>query len=289
MNTAYFNGKYLPKEEIKINPDDRGFLFADGVYEVVRWYKGFFYDMNSHITRLKRSLKELRIIWPNADIFQSVAFDLIKQNKLEESDAMVYLQVTRGVAKRNHSFPSSETTPTVYSYSWGFAPDLLSKEHGIKVMLKEDIRWSRCDIKSIALLPNTLSFQEANENGLKECIFVRNGLITEGSHSNIFFVSDGTVYTHPESNYILSGITRKNILRIASESGIKIREEAMQENRIRSCSEAFIANTSAEVTPVLEIGGITLGKGVPGPVTKLIREKFDAEIETRAGLKSDIR
>jgi D-alanine transaminase len=280
MNIAFFNNKFLPKEEIKINPDDRGFLFADGVYEVVRWYKGFFYDMNSHVTRLKRSLRELRINWPNADIFQSIALDLIKQNKLEESDAMVYLQVTRGVAKRNHSFPAPETVPTIYSYAWGFAPDLLSKENGIKVMLKEDIRWSRCDIKSIALLPNTLSFQEAHENGMKECIFVRNGLITEGSHSNIFFVSDGTVYTHPESNYILSGITRRNILRIVHEAGIKVREEAVQENRIRYFSEAFIANTSSEVTPIIEIGGITLGDGVPGPVTKLIREKFDSEIET---------
>jgi len=289
MNIAYFNGKFLPKEEIKINPDDRGFLFADGVYEVVRWYKGFFYDMDSHVTRLKRSLRELKINWPDADMFQLIALDLIKQNKLEESDAMVYLQVTRGVAKRNHSFPSPETAPTSYAYVWRFKPDLLSKENGIKVMLKEEIRWSRCDIKSIALLPNTLSFQEAYENGMKECIFVRNGLITEGSHSNIFFVSDGTVYTHPESNNILSGITRKNIIRIASESDIKVSEEAVPESRIRSCSEAFIANTSSEVTPVLEIGGITIGEGVPGPVTRLLREKFDTEIETFKSRNANIR
>ena len=114
-------------------------------------------------------------------------------------------------------------------------------------MLKEDIRWSRCDIKSVALLANTISFQEAYENGLKECIFVRNGFITEGSHSNIFFVIDGTLFTHPESNHILSGVTRKNVLRIAQEAGIKIREEALLENRIRFIQEAFITNTSAEV------------------------------------------
>ena len=129
-----------------------------------------------------------------------------------------------------------------------------------------------------ALLPNTMSFQEAYENGLKECIFVRNGLITEGSHSNIFFVIDGTLFTHPESNHILSGVTRKNILRIAQEAGIKIREEAVQENRIRFIQEAFITNTSAEVTPVIELGGNTIGDGVPGPVTRIIRDKFDAEI-----------
>ena len=150
-------------------------------------------------------------------------------------------------------------------------------------MLKDDIRWSRCDIKSISLLTNTLSFQEACENGLKECIFVRNGIITEGSHSNIFFVINGTLFTHPESNHILSGITRKNILRIAQESGINIREEAVQENRIRFIQEAFITNTSSEVMPVIEIGGNTLGDGVPGPVTRIIREKFDEEIKALKG------
>jgi D-alanine transaminase len=283
METAYFNGKLLPKDEIKLSPDDRGFLFADGIYEVVRWYKGFFFDMDGHMARLKRSLRELRINWPDIDKFPSLANDLIKLNKLENEPAMIYLQVTRGAARRSHSFPSPEVSPTIYSYAWGFNPDSQSKESGIKVMLKEDIRWTRCDIKSVALLPNTLSFQEAFENGMKECIFVRNGLITEGSHSNIFFVIDGTLFTHPESNHILSGITRKNILRIANESGIKIREEAIPENRIRIVKEAFITNTSAEVTPVTEIGGNTVGDGVPGNVTTIIRDKFDEEIKAFKG------
>ncbi|HEY5469788.1 MAG TPA: D-amino-acid transaminase [Bacteroidales bacterium] len=283
MNVSYFNGKFLPKDEIKISPDDRGFLFADGIYEVVRWYEGFFYDMNSHVTRMKRSLRELRINWSEAENFLSIANELILQNRLENQQAMVYLQVTRGAANRSHNFPSPETTPTVYAYSWGFTPDLHSKEKGIKVMLKEEIRWSRCDIKSVALLPNTLSFQEAHENGMKECIFVRNGLITEGSHSNIFFVIDNTLFTHPESNNILSGITRKNILRIAHEAGINIREEALQENRIRFIREAFITNTSSEVTPVIEIGGNTVGEGVPGPLTRVISEIFDAEIKALIG------
>jgi D-alanine transaminase len=278
MTIAYFNGKYLPKDEIKISPDDRGFLFADGIYEVVRWYEGFFYDMNGHLTRLKRSMRELRINWTEADIFPSIAQELIKQNKLEKQPAMVYLQVTRGAARRTHNFPSPEVPPTVYSYAWGFTPDIASRNTGIKVMLKDDIRWSRCDLKSVALLANTISFQEACENGLKECIFVRNGLITEGSHSNIFFVIDGILYTHPETNNILSGITRKNVLCLAKESGIKIREEAVQENRLRFIQESFITNTSAEVTPVTEIGGNTVGTGIPGPVTRIISEKFNTEL-----------
>ncbi|TAL69265.1 MAG: D-alanine aminotransferase Dat [Bacteroidetes bacterium] len=283
MNIAYFNGNFLPKNEIMISSDDRGFLFADGIYEVIRWYESFFYDMDSHVTRMKRSLRELRINWPDADLFPSIASDLIKSNKLENQPAMIYLQVTRGAATRTHSFPSPEVKPTIYAYAWGFIPDNQSKADGIKVMIKEDIRWSRCDIKSVALLANTISFQEAHENGLKECIFVRNGLITEGSRSNIFFVIDGTLFTHPESNQILSGVTRKNVLKIARDCGIKIREEPVQENRIRLIQEAFITNTSAEVTPVTEIGGNTLGNGVPGPITRLICEKFDTKIKTLQG------
>jgi D-alanine transaminase len=279
METAFFNGNFLPKNEIKISPDDRGFLFADGIYEVVRWYEGFFYDMDGHLTRLKRSQRELRINWPGADSFPSIAAELIRINDLKSTPSMVYMQVTRGAARRSHSFPSPEVEPTVYAYAWGFVPDKDSRENGIRVMLKEDIRWSRCDIKSVALLPNTISFQEAFENGCRECIFVRNGLITEGSHSNIFFVIDGTLFTHPESNHVLSGITRKNILRIANEAGIRIREEAVQENRLRFVSEAFISNTSSEVTPVTEMGGNTIGGGMPGKITRMIGGLFDEEIK----------
>lgn len=278
MEISYINGRFLPKEKIKISPDDRGFLFADGVYEVAKWYAGFFFDMESHVSRLKRSLHELKIGWNEPDIFPIIAKELIRINMLESSYALIYLQVTRGVARRTHYFPSQEVTPTVYAFAWGYIPETMPEEKGVKVMLKEDIRWSRCDIKSVALLANTLSFQEAYEKGMKECIFVRNGFITEGSHSNIFFVIDGTLFTHPESNNILSGVTRKNILRIAKESGLKIREEAVSIERLKSCQEAFITNTSAEVTPVTEMEGIIIGDGIPGPVCRLLRKKFDEEI-----------
>jgi D-alanine transaminase len=277
MDIAYFNRDFVPKEEIRISPDDRGFLFADGVYEVVRWYEGSFYDMPGHLNRLKRSMRELRLSWPDVELFPTICEELIRRNNLQKKPSMVYLQVTRGMAKRTHYFPSPAVPPTVYLNAWSFNPDHESKATGIKVMLKEDIRWSRCDIKSVALLANTLSFQEATENGLKECIFVRNGNITEGSHSNIFFVINNVLYTHPESCYILSGISRKNVLRLAEEAGIAVREEALAENRLRIAQEAFITNTSAEVTPVTEIGGNTIGNGLPGSVTRLLSEKFNAE------------
>jgi D-alanine transaminase len=283
MEIVYFNGKFIPKEEVKISPDDRGFVFADGVYEVIRWYDSLFFDMDGHLLRLKRSLRELRIIWPDSDMLPSIALDLIKHNNLENKPAMMYIQVTRGDARRTHNFPSPEISPTVYANTWGFIPDTGPQEKGIKVMLKEDIRWKRCDIKSVSLLANTISFQEAYENGLKECIFVRDGLITEGTHSNIFFVINNTLCTHPESNYILSGVTRKNILRIAQQTGINISEEALHENRLRFIQESFITNTSEEVIPVINIGGNTIGEGVTGPVTRLICERFKSEISSLKG------
>ena len=278
MEIAYFNGKFLPKKDIKISPDDRGFLFADGIYEVMKWYKGFFYDIESHMARMKRSLREIRINWHEEDTFPDLAIELVKRNRLSDRQALIYLQVTRGAAPRTHSFPDPEVNPTVYAFMKEIRSSGIDPLTGVKVMLKEDIRWSRCDIKSVALLANTLSFQDAHEKGFNECIFVRNGLITEGSRSNIFFVIDGTLYTHPESEHILSGVTRKNILRIAKEAGITVIEEPFPEKKLGIIHEAFITNTSAELIPVIAINELTIGNGIPGPVTKLIYKNFHSEI-----------
>jgi len=278
MEIAFLNGEFLPKDEIKISPDDRGFLFADGIYEVMKWYEGFFYDLESHLIRMKRSIREIRINWPEADTFSTFAPELIKRNQLSDLTALIYLQVTRGAAPRTHSFPEPEVNPTIYAFVKEILPAGIVPGSPVKVMLKEDIRWSRCDIKSIALLANTLSFQEAHEKGLSECIFKRNGLITEGSRSNIFFVINGTLYTHPESEHILSGVTRKNILRIAREAGIPVKEEPLPVKKFGIIQEAFITNTSAEVTPVIAMNELTVGNGIPGPVTILIHKHFQAEI-----------
>jgi D-alanine transaminase len=278
METAYFNGSFLPADKIRISPDDRGFLFADGVYEVIRWYEGFFYDMEGHIRRLQRSLREIRLNWSGAGQFPAIAKQLIKLNGLDLSPSMVYLQVTRGAAKRSHAFPSDDVSPTVYSFARAFDPKREIIQAGIKTILRKDWRWSRCDIKSISLLPNILSFQEARENGCYECIFSRDGVITECAHSNLFFVLDEVIRTHPESEHILSGITRNNILRIARETGIAAEEKAIHESMLEKVSEAFVTNTSFEISPVLSIGNMKVGKGKPGPVTRLLCEKFDMEI-----------
>ncbi|MGB8489557.1 MAG: aminotransferase class IV [Bacteroidales bacterium] len=277
---AYINGEYLPRDEVRISPDDRGFLFADGIYEVARWYEGLFYDMDGHLSRLRRSLGELAIIWEESYSFPSIARELIRLNHLEGSQALVYIEVTRGAAKRSHAFPSPAIKPTVYGFATDFVPENRGKESGIKVMLKEDIRWSRCDIKSIALLPNVLSFQEAVSKGFAECAFVRNANITECSHSNIFFVKSGILYTHPESAYVLAGITRKNIIRIARQERIEVKEEPVSLRMLGDLSEAFISNTSGEVTPVVTLDDKVIGNGKPGPMANFIRGRFNDEIST---------
>ena len=283
MSTAYFNGKFLPKEDVKVSPDDRGFLFADGIYEVVRWYEGFFYDMPGHMSRLMRSLKEIRLSWNESGSFPAVATELIARNNLQNIPSLVYLQVTRGAAKRSHAFPGPEVRPTVYAFARGFHPEKEVIEAGINVILRKETRWSRCDIKSVSLLPNILSFQEARDLDCHECIFVKDGMITECAHSNVFFVIDGVIYTHPESENILSGITRKNILRIAEETGLKVIEKPVAEKNLSEVSEAFITNTSFEIAPVLSINKNIIGDGHPGPLTMVIREKFDEEIRSLRG------
>jgi D-alanine transaminase len=283
METAYFNGNFLPKDEIRIDPDDRGFLFADGVYEVIRWYEGFFYDMEGHMTRLRRSMREIRIDWPDSDSFPSTALELITRNNLDNTPALVYLQVTRGAAKRSHAFPSPPIPPTVYAFARGFIPDKESISKGIHTILRPDNRWNRCDIKSVSLLPNILSFQEARDSGALECIFVREGNITECAHSNVFFVIDGKLVTHPECDKVLAGITRKNILRLAHEAGIPVTETPLPVTRLPEVSEVFVTNTSFEIVPVISIDGKPVGKGIQGPVSGLLREKFDSEIRSLKG------
>lgn len=277
MDIAYLSGKFLPSDEITISPDDRGFLFADGIYEVVRWYEGGFFDMDGHLLRMERSMREIRIEWPGADEFPAIANDLILRNSLQNKPALVYIQVTRGMARRSHSFPSPPVPPTVYAFARGFNPDPDMIARGIKTILKKDIRWSRCDIKSVSLLPNILSFQDAVEAGTLECIFEREGLITECAHSNVFFVKGDTLYTHPESDNILSGISRKNVLRLARESGIPVKELPVKVEDLNLSDEAFITNTSFEVAPVIAINDNPVGDGKPGQLTLKLRDLFRNE------------
>jgi D-alanine transaminase len=279
MTISYLNGQFLPHDEIRISPDERGFLFADGIYEVVRWYGGFFFDMESHIARLKRSLASISITYDDADMLPQIANELINRNELGDCCASVYIQITRGAAKRKHSFPDPPVSPTVYATASRLSTDTLAWENGIGVTMVPEMRWNRCDIKSIALLPNVMAFQQALDNGFSEVIFVRDGVVTESSHANAFFVKEDVVFTHPESNYILSGITRKNIINIAAENNITVTEEAIPADMMPYIQEAFIANTSGEIIPVIKVGAMAIGDGTPGPVTRRLQNLFREYVE----------
>jgi len=270
---VYLNGSFIAKNEAFISPEDRGFNFADGIYEVVKYYGGKPFRYNDHINRLKRSLAEVRIDFEDFDQLESIFQTLLERNELTTQEAGIYLQITRGSHQRIHRFPEN-IKPTVYAWAFPFSskPDQL--KDGVKVITAEDIRWLRCDIKSIALLPNVLYAQKAEENGSAEVIFIRNGTVTEASHSNVIGVKDGIVYTYPDSNLILPGITKKVILEICRESNIKVTEEGIGELELSTIDEMMIVGTGSEVTPVVQINENQVGIGKPGPVTRFIQDKF---------------
>jgi len=274
MNTVYLNGQFIPADKATISPDDRGFLFGDSVYEVARWYGGFFLDLPGHAARLRRSLNETRIVWDEADRIEEISEALINRNNLGGDCAIVYFQVTRGAAPRSHAFPNPPVKPTVYGFARRHSIDTLACERGVGLMLVPDPRWNRCDIKTTALIANILPYQEAHDNGFAEVCFVRNGVVTEGAHSNIFFVRDGTLYTHPETNDILSGITRKIVIALAAENEIPLVTEAVASDMIPYMQEAFICNTTGEIVPVLKISDQVIGEGTPGLVTRNIHRLF---------------
>lgn len=269
----YLNGKLIPKTEAAISPEDRGFNFADGIYEVIKYYGGKPFRYADHLERLQRSLREVRIDFDGLDQLEGVFQMLLEQNGLANQEAGVYLQITRGSHTRIHRFPEN-IIPTVYATAFPFAskPDQLEK--GVKVITTEDIRWLRCDIKSISLLPNVMAAQKAHGQDAVEAIFIRNSVVTEGSHSSFMAVKNGVVYTHPDSNLILPGITKKVILEICRENSIQVVEEGIPASEMTSMDEMMIVGTGSEVTPVVQMDERQVGNGKPGPVTLFIQEKF---------------
>ncbi|MBV5312809.1 MAG: D-amino-acid transaminase [Prolixibacteraceae bacterium] len=271
--TIYLNGKLIPKTEASISPEDRGFNFADGIYEVIKYYGGKPFRYADHMDRLRRSLREIRIDFDDFDQLETVFQTLLEQNGLASQEAGIYLQITRGSHTRIHRFPEN-IKPTVYATVFPFAskPDQL--KNGVKAITAADIRWLRCDIKSISLLPNVLFAQEAEEHGAAETIFIRNGIVTEGTHSSFMAVKDGVVYTHPDSNLILPGITKKVIIEICKTHNIRLVEEGIPASELAGLDEMMIVGTGSEVTPIVQLDDKPVGNGKLGPVTRFIQEKF---------------
>lgn len=273
--TVYFNGRYLPKAEVRLSPDDRGFLFADGVYEVVRSYAGRLFQAHAHLERLRRGLAALEIAYQDVDGLEGVFGELIARNALASGDASVYLQVTRGAAPRTHAFPDPPVAPTVYAEARPLKPRGDPKQ-GVGVITVPDTRWARCDIKSVGLLPNVLANQRARQAGAVEAIFVRDGVALEASASSVFGVFGGEVRTAPKSNYILPSITRDVVLSICREAGVPASETPIFLDALVRADELFLAGTTVEVMPIVSVDGKPVADGGPGPVTRELVRLFQA-------------
>lgn len=278
---VYFNGRFLPKPEVRISPDDRGFLLADGVYEVVRFYGGRPFALGAHLERLARSLAALRIGGVEVEAIGEIAQRLVRENGLAE--ATCYVQVTRGAAPRRHAFPESGTPPTVYASAAPLVVDPARWERGVDVICVPDERWARCDVKSIALLPNVLANQRAREAGVEEAVLVREGVVTEGSHTNVAAVFGGRLVTHPEGPHILPGVTRRVVLGLCAALGIPVEERPIPADDLLRADEVMLLSTTFEVLPVVRVDGRTIGGGVPGPVARQLLEAFRARVAAETG------
>jgi len=268
---AYFNGRYLDRDEVAVSPDDRGFLFADGLYEVIRSYEGRLFETAAHLERLARGARDLRFRETDFGDLTEVAETLVAGNGLVEGDATVYLQVTRGVAPRTHRFPPEGTPLTVFASARPFTPHVEEMEHGVEVILVPDRRWARCDLKTIGLLPNVLAHQEAMDAGASEALFLREGVLTEGTHSNVLAVLGGEVVTPPLTGAILGGITRAVVLELCRELHVPVREEPLPVERAERAEEVMIVGTTVEVTPVLRFLNGGFKAAGPGPVTRRLQ------------------
>ena len=271
----YFNGSYINDEDCFISPYDRGFLFSDGIYEVIKYTGKKFFEFDSHLARLKNGLKFLKIEFELSGKFIEICNELIVKNNLEDIPSIAYIQITRGISKpRNHLFPGIGTRPTLLVNVSELKPE--NEKHGFKVILTEDIRWSACNIKATLLLPNVLALQKAHENNADEALLVRDGFITEGSHTNFFSVRDGNIYTAPLSNHILPGITRKVVLNICREIGIPVFEVSIKADELYKYNEMFLTSTKMDIVPVTQVEDRLINNGIPGPITiklsKILKE-----------------
>jgi D-alanine transaminase len=270
----YLNNAIIPLADSHLSPFDRGFLFADGVYESIRTYNRKLFRYEDHLERLKRSLKETMIDFDRLNSIENIIYKLIKKNNIEK-ESLVYLQITRGSAQqRTHSFPKEKTTPTLFISVKEFKEDIEEQSKGVKVILQEDVRWLRCDIKSTSLLPVVLASQKASEEGATEAILIRDGMITEGTHTNFFAVKDETVFTAPKSRLILDGITRKVVLEFCEKFKIDFKEEFIDKDDLKNFTEFFITSTTKEITPVTMIDYWQINNGEPGKITMSLQSVF---------------
>lgn len=271
---AYLNGEFLPLDEARVSVLDRGFLFADGIYEVSAVLDGVLVDNQSHLARLERSVGEIALPLPESVArIEEIENELIKRNGLKEG--LVYMQVTRGAAPRDFHFPEGvKPTFLMFIQSKNISESAAAKT-GIKVKSVDDIRWARRDIKSIALLAQVLAKQAAHEAGCEEALMIEDGYVTEGGSSSILIVTkDNVLVTRPNSNALLPGCTRKAVLALAAEKNIRVEERLFTLDEVFAAAEVFYTAASAFVTPIVVVDGKPVADGKPGPLTRRLREIY---------------
>jgi D-alanine transaminase len=269
--TVYVNGEYLPEEEARISVFDRGFLFADGVYEVSSVIDGKLIDNAAHLARLERSLSELDMAAPaTSEEIESIQQEMMKRNDLEEG--LIYLQVTRGAADRDFNYPKDAKPSLVMFTQAKKITQSAAAENGLNVISLPDLRWHRRDIKTVQLLYPSMAKQAAKEQGADDAWLVEDGFVTEGTSNNAWIVlDDGTLVTRELSNDILHGITRKAVMKLAAERQIRIEERPFTLEEAKGAKEAFVTSASAFVMPVISIDGTSIGDGKPGALSKRLR------------------
>jgi D-alanine transaminase len=281
---VYLNGKYVDSEQAMVPVTDRGFLFGDGIYDVVRGAGGELIEVDRHLRRLARGVRELRISLDAARIeeLRHISRTLLHENHLD-GDALVYWQVTRGAAPRTHQFPPAGTPPTILASASPVTLPHAQRTHGASVITVPDVRWARCDIKSVNLLPNIMAKQLAVEAGSDEAVFVREGVVMEGASSAIFLMLDGELRTHPLTTHILPSISRELVMEIAAELNLPVREFPVLASELPRVTELFIASTYNDIMPVVRVDGRPAGTGRPGPVTQQLYAAFAERIGAVAG------
>lgn len=283
MKWAILNGEIIERNHAKVDVEDRGYQFGDGIYEVIRVYNGKLFTSQEHLNRFFRSAESIGIsIDYTIEHLIKLLEELIEINNLQLGT--VYMQLTRGIAPRYHAFPIENVRPTFVAYTKNFDRPEEGLKTGVKAILTDDIRWLRCDIKSLNLLGNILAKQKAAERGCYEAILHRDQEVTEGSSSNVFIVKNDVVITHPSNHLILKGITRDVILKICKENQIALEERTYTINELKQADEVFHSSTGAEVMPIIEIDGNLVNGGKPGPVTRKLQELFEVEIEKQCGI-----
>ncbi len=279
-----WNNEIVERSEVKIDMEDRGYQFADGIYDVVRAYNGKFFTLNEHVDRLFSSAEKIEMVLPfTKEKLKQLLSKLIQVNNIDTGN--IYMQLTRGIGiPRNHSYPDSELVPPVFTATTTIVPrDQTKMDQGITAFIVPDMRWLRCDIKSISLLGNIMAKHEAHKKGGDEAILHRDGVVTECSSSNAWMIKNDTIYTHPDGNLVLPGITKIMLLKVARKAGIPVKEEAFTIEDLKEADEVFASSTTIEAMPITHINGNPVGQGKRGPVVEKLQQLYVDAVEEQCG------